>query len=370
MPWPACSTLSDTAAPSIFSNFSGTERLQTGPLWPSMLLVTSSPPLVFNHTISTFHASFLGPVLGPVIHCFVTTLTSLIPLVLFLTAFHNFNMTTIHISHWNLTSFDGTQFKQLTKHTPFTNLAFPPRCVDFELVSWWQPATSNYSPQQTSSCRQHSSQFAFSVEVIVYTCDNSLDSFDVFFTKCRLKHLLATATHQKSSKKIENLCFSLDLIDIWRIRRFSWRQKTPMIQRRLDYWLISNNIQEEVDKVDIIPAIRSDHSAITLYINDIENSTYGPSFWKFNARLSEDKDYVDLIRNKIGEWVDKSREIEDPRVTWDYLRYKIRYETIGYSKKKAKERRSEMVNLESRLRVKISEYKRRFELILSSLSSE
>ena len=49
-------------------------------------------------------------------------------------------------------------------------------------------------------------------------------------------------------------------IDIWRIRnpdvkRFSWRQKNPAIQRRLDYWLITDSLQEEVEKVDIIPAI-------------------------------------------------------------------------------------------------------------------
>ena len=74
-----------------------------------------------------------------------------------------------------------------------------------------------------------------------------------------------------------------DLIDIWRIRnpgakRFSWRQKNPAIQRRLDYWLITNCIQEEVEKVDIIPAIRSDHSAITLHINGMENTSYGLPF--------------------------------------------------------------------------------------------
>ena len=47
---------------------------------------------------------------------------------------------------------------------------------------------------------------------------------------------------KESSKNIENLCSSFqDLIDVWRMRnpgakRFSWRQKTPAIQRRLDYW--------------------------------------------------------------------------------------------------------------------------------------
>ena len=115
----------------------------------------------------------------------------------------------------------------------------------------------------------------------------------------------------------------------------------------VSYWLISNNIQE---KVDIIPAFRSDHSAITLYINGIENLTYGPSFWKFNASFVRRWRICILIRNKSGDWVDESREIKDPRVTWDYLKYKIRYETIGYSKKKAKQRRSELVNLESRPR--------------------
>ena len=52
-----------------------------------------------------------------------------------------------------------------------------------------------------------------------------------------------------SCKKIDNLCSLFDLIDIWRIRnpdtmRFTWRQKNPIIQRRLDFWLISSSTQE------------------------------------------------------------------------------------------------------------------------------
>lgn len=45
-----------------------------------------------------------------------------------------------------------------------------------------------------------------------------------------------------SIKNVQNLCFDFDLVDIWRIRnparrRFTWRQKSPFIQRRLDYRL-------------------------------------------------------------------------------------------------------------------------------------
>ena len=50
-----------------------------------------------------------------------------------------------------------------------------------------------------------------------------------------------------SVKIIEQIRLSFDLTDIWRVRnpderRFSWRQKNPVIQRRLDFWLISSSL--------------------------------------------------------------------------------------------------------------------------------
>ena len=49
-----------------------------------------------------------------------------------------------------------------------------------------------------------------------------------------------------SVKCVEDMMMSYDLVDIWRIRnpkskKFSWRQKSPIIQSRLDYWLISDS---------------------------------------------------------------------------------------------------------------------------------
>jgi len=49
---------------------------------------------------------------------------------------------------------------------------------------------------------------------------------------------------KESVKIIDQIRSSFDPIDIWRIRnpdvkRFSWRQKNPVVQRRLDFWLIS-----------------------------------------------------------------------------------------------------------------------------------
>ena len=96
-------------------------------------------------------------------------------------------------------------------------------------------------------------------------------------------------------------------VDIWRlrnsvIRRFTWTQKTPMIRRRLDFWLTDNALQEEIEQVSIIPSIKSDHSAILLSRNGIEEKSHGASFWKFNASLLDDNDYEALINDNYQVW--------------------------------------------------------------------
>ena len=89
-------------------------------------------------------------------------------------------------------------------------------------------------------------------------------------------------------RTVEELKFSYDLIDIWRIRnidkrQYTWRQRKPFVQRRLDFWLVSDCLQDVVEYTDIIPSIKSDHSAITLHIKSNESHARGPSHWCFNS---------------------------------------------------------------------------------------
>lgn len=140
---------------------------------------------------------------------------------------------------------------------------------------------------------------------------------------------------KESVKQIENICLLRDLVDIWRIRnpeikRFTWRQKTPLIQRRLDFWFIDNALQEEIDQADIIPSIKLDHSAILLSINGIEEQIRGPSFWKFNASLLDDKDYVTLINSRYEVWVEEFKDIDDPRLFWDLIKYRTLREMSNF----------------------------------------
>ena len=126
-----------------------------------------------------------------------------------------------------------------------------------------------------------------------------------------------------------------------------------------DFWLITSSIQEEVENVDIIPAIRTDHSAISMHINGIEEIRRGPSFWKFNSSLLEDEVYIKLVTDKYSDWLEEGKDLQDPRVLWDFIKYKIRYETITYSKQKARNRREKLSALEEKIKectVKCDEY--------------
>ncbi|KAL9966672.1 hypothetical protein ACROYT_G024784 [Oculina patagonica] len=158
-----------------------------------------------------------------------------------------------------------------------------------------------------------------------------------------------------SVRKIEELMTAYDLIDIWRIhhpdkKNFTWTQKRPFIRRRLDYWLISRATQDDVSKTEIIPAIKSDHSAVTLLLNSLDKQPHGPSYWRFNSSLLEDSSYVERITLKYSEWLEEFKEVVDKRVLWDLVKYRIRAFTIKYSKEKAKERRERLAEAEKKVK--------------------
>ena len=94
-------------------------------------------------------------------------------------------------------------------------------------------------------------------------------------------------------------CFqdNFDLIDIWRVKNpgvksFTWSQMSPRIFCRLDYWLISNNLQDLVILTDICPAIKTDHAAIIIEFGSKDNQVKGPGLWKMNCSILEEESYI------------------------------------------------------------------------------
>ena len=157
------------------------------------------------------------------------------------------------------------------------------------------------------------------------------------------------APKQKESNKFLNsICLNYDLVDIWRIRNpgsklFTWKQNKPLIQRRLDFWLICDVCQDEVEEANIKTAVRTDHSAITISFNSLDEQARGPSYWKFNSSLVNDENYVLVVNQKLPEWLEEFKEVEDKRVLWDLIKYRKRQFTLRYSKENARKRKQELL---------------------------
>jgi len=150
-------------------------------------------------------------------------------------------------------------------------------------------------------------------------------------------------------------CFQdeFDLVDIWRVKNpetksFTWCQSSPKIFCRLDYWFISNNLHDWIQTTDKITAIKTDHSAIKLVVEDNElNQIKCPGFWKMNRSILEDANYIDEISHLIPQWAAESqKEISDHRNVWEWIKFNIRDHAIQFSKSRARKRKERGVQLE------------------------
>ena len=156
-----------------------------------------------------------------------------------------------------------------------------------------------------------------------------------------------------AAEQIELFSDNLDLIDIWRelnpeLRRFTWRRHQPFQQSRLDYFLISDALCSYVTEADIVPGYRTDHSMITLVLEEGSN-VKRRLLWKFNCSLLRDEKYVSEIHDVIGSVIEEyaafpySREhlstvpkselqfVVSDQTFLDFLLMKIRSKTIAFS---------------------------------------
>ena len=106
---------------------------------------------------------------------------------------------------------------------------------------------------------------------------------------------------------------------------------------------------QEATEIDIIPAIKTDHSAVILNILPEASFKRGPSYWKFNNSLLSEKSNVELIQREINLIVtDPPQELTDPRAKLEFLKYKIF--TRNYSANRTKSRTKHKTQVENKLK--------------------
>ena len=161
---------------------------------------------------------------------------------------------------------------------------------------------------------------------------------------------------KKSSviQAISNLCGTLDLKDVWRHMDpneplFTWQHKSLKIHCRLDYWLVSNGIINQIKKCKIVPVSFSDHAAVSFYLLSKDYEKCGPGFFKFNNSQLKDSKFIDDLKTNIEKYKEKYRCVTDKRLHWDMIKMEIRSFTLFYSKRLAFQRRNEEELLQNEL---------------------
>ena len=82
------------------------------------------------------------------------------------------------------------------------------------------------------------------------------------------------------------------------LKRYIWRQKTPLKQCRLDYFLIFDQLQEQIKTIEIISSVQSDHSTLIMKIGSIRQGAY----WKINTSLVYDKSFLELMKSETVKY--------------------------------------------------------------------
>ena len=159
---------------------------------------------------------------------------------------------------------------------------------------------------------------------------------------------------KKSLAKLIEFKETYDLCDIWRVRntkskRFTFTQKhsSGFIQRRLDYILISNILQEFVTMTEILTPISTDHSPVLFSLSKEKTAIRGKGFWKFISSLTKDQNYITEIKRLIRNFSNENESLFNRQLKWELLKYEVRKSTIKYTKHFAKEKRQQRKNLET-----------------------
>ncbi|KAK7462499.1 hypothetical protein BaRGS_00038468, partial [Batillaria attramentaria] len=88
-----------------------------------------------------------------------------------------------------------------------------------------------------------------------------------------------------------------------------------MIARRLDYMLVSDSVIDRAVACNIYSHAQSDHRRVEMRFKTSKLNR-GPSYWKFNDSLLQDRLFVQEM-NSLLEEITEQTHSDDPSVQWD-----------------------------------------------------
>ena len=103
--------------------------------------------------------------------------------------------------------------------------------------------------------------------------------------------------HQHGLEELNEIKQNCNLIDIWRTQnkfkmQFTYKNDILDFKSRIDHFYNGNHARTNCSiRSDIVPNTLSDHHMISLSLKNITTNKRGPSYWKLNASILQNKEY-------------------------------------------------------------------------------
>lgn len=148
-----------------------------------------------------------------------------------------------------------------------------------------------------------------------------------------------------------------DLTDIWRNKHpdsntFTWKKPNinSLVMSHLDFFLVSRDFALTTNSVEIKTRYISDHSRVVLNLDFSENKR-GKGYWKFNNTHLRDKNFVELINQKIQKFKYDVKNANEQAldIQWENLKKLLADTAKKFSIQKAQEKSRLIERLENKI---------------------
>jgi exonuclease III len=142
----------------------------------------------------------------------------------------------------------------------------------------------------------------------------------------------ASTYADEGSRELNDLISTLDLEDAWRRRNPHGKSYTfsrNYSKSRIDLFLLSKSIDNEIEHSKITHFPYSDHDLISIKLN-YENTIRGPGQWKLNCSILNNAHYNELIERFWGMWEKKINNFNTTKQWWDMFKHHVKLLSIEF----------------------------------------
>lgn len=144
------------------------------------------------------------------------------------------------------------------------------------------------------------------------------------------------------SRAFKELLETQSLTDVWRLvnsqsREYTFYSRAHNSYSRIDYLLLSNDLLDSVVDTTIHSITISDHAPVSLSFYPSSKSKIKSKRWSFNNSLLKDDTFVELIQQKIKEFIELNITPDIPiQTVWEAFKATCRGWIIRFSSYKNK----------------------------------